>query len=367
MTPVRKVVIALVALGVGLALWTGLNRGGASINGPQRYELLTDSPVDLDQAEDRELFTLVLQKLSAFGAVRSALKPRIAIPDFVQPTPQSTLLLLQRQKGSWAEPKGRQELLRIMDQIGQRLGGAQVRTGMITKLPFPNRVPVELKNGRCWRLKAGNSKDLNQAIKSLKSELGDRFWSVEDLPDELALEALALRMELYTKGGESALVFSDGSLSDFDVRAARVRAQAIDCGRDGVVEILPFLIEEFSTARFTSLSGKGWLSAKGDRILVVVDLPEGLEQPRWSQLIQLTPGISVHQTGGLGTVQLTPATALHDQLDFSVGPSEAMQWISSAGTLLIEVDPGLSSAQLAEVPMPQGWTMKLSQASRAHP
>jgi len=367
MTPIRKLSLALVVVGVGLALWTGLNSEEASIKGSQRYELLTDSPVDLDQAEDRELFTLVLQKLSAFGAVRSALKSRIAIPDFAQPTPQSTLLLLQRQKGSWAEPRGRQELLRIMDQIGQRLGGAQARTGMITKLPFPNRVPVKLKNGRCWRLKAGNSKDLNQAIKALKAELGDRFWSVEDLPDELALEALALRMELYTKGGESALVFSAGSLGDFDVRAARVRAQAIDCGRDGVVEILPFVVEEFPDARFTALSSKGWLSAKGDRLLVVVDLPEGLDQPRWSQLIQVRPGISVHPTGGLGMVQLTPATALHDQLDFSVEPSEAMQWMSSAGTLFVDVDPGLSSAQLAKLPMPQGWTMKLSHASRAHP
>ena len=367
MNRTRAFAFAALVIASAAALWMGWPRNESSALGSQRYEVLADAPIDLNQVEQRELLTLVLQKLGAFGTVRSALKPEIAIPEFAQPTPRTTLLLLQHQKGKWNEPKARQDLLRIIDQISQRLGKAPVRTGLVTKLPFPNRVPVALKDGRCWRLKAGNAQDLALGIRALKEEVGDRLWSVDDLPDELALEALALRMELYTKSGEAALVFSGREVDDLDVRAARLRLQAIDCGRNGAVEMLPFLIEEFHGSRFTALTGKGWLSTRGDRLLIAVDLPEGIAEPRWSELIEVMPHISVHPTGGVGTVQLTPATALHDHLDFSFNPTESMRWMSSAGSLIIEVDPGLESAQLNGLPMPQGWRLKLYQPPPTHP
>ena len=167
----------------------------------------------------------------------------------------------------------------------------------------------------------GNADALKAGLSKLKKEFGADLWIIDDLPKAKALEAMALRMELETKTGDSALVFSSSEVDRLDLASACLRTRAIDCGRNGVVELLPFVIEEFHHARFTRLDAKGWLSTKGDRLLLKVDLPEAWRRPIGKGGRRFS-GISVHQTGRGGRVLLTPATILHDQLDFRVRPEE---------------------------------------------
>ena len=217
------------------------------------------------------------------------------------------------------------------------------------------------------RVKASTAETLKAALAQLKDELGEQLWTVDDLPQEKAIEALALRMELETKDGDAAMVFSAPDIESLDVAAARLRVQAIDCGRNGTVDILPFVIEEFHHARFTQLNAKGWLSAQGDRLLLKVDLPEGVASPNWGKIVAGFPGISVHQTGDGGRVQLTPATILHDQFEFRVAPQDRGQWISAQGHVLLAVEPHPTEEQLDSLRLPDGWSLKLTRSPSTRP
>jgi len=364
----RASVVGVLSLALLMVVgWWWLSTQSSSGERSQYIELVADPPIDLEIREQREFVTLVMQKLSVFGRVRSALRSNIPIPDFVEAGPQTTLLLAQRQSGVWSDVAGRQELVRLMAQIRGRLGGAQVTSALLSQLPFPNPVPSAIKKGRCWRVKASTAQSLKAALTKLKDELGERLWTVDDLPQEKAFEALALRMELETKEGAAAMVFSASDIESLDVAAARLRVQAIDCGRNGMVDVLPFVIEEFHHARFTQLDAKGWLSAQGDRLLLKVDLPEGVAAPNWGKIVAGFPGISVHQTGDGGRVQLTPATILHDQFEFRVPPQDRDPWISAQGHVLLTVEPRPTEEQLQSIRLPAGWSLKLTRSSRARP
>ncbi len=359
-------VIGLALLALCVVWW--LNGPSSTSNqGPQAIEVVTQPPIDLELMEQRELLTLTIQKLATFGKVRSALESEISIPEFVGASSNTTLLLAQRQTGTWSEMAARQDLVRLMAQIRGRLGGAKVTTGLVSELPFPNPVPQELKSGRCWRVKASTANALKEGLSKLKKEFGERLWIIDDLPKAKAFEALALRMELETKTGNAALVFSLSEVDRLDLAAARARMQAIDCGRNGVVEVLPFIIEEFHHARFTQIDNKGWLSTKGDRLLLKVDLPQGVTPPNWGRVVAGFPGMSVHQTGQGGRVQLTPATVLHDQFDFRVAPNERSQWVSAQGHALLIVEPAVTTEQLESIVVPSGWSLKLTHRSQARP
>ena len=365
----RKAALALVGTAVltGVAFWWLSSSSSVVHEGPYFIEVVADPAIDLEVLEQRELLTLTMQKLSSFGPVRSALRSEIPIPDFVQAGANTVLLLAQRQTGPWTDVAARQDAIRLMAQIRGRLGGAKVTTGLVSELPFPNPVPKALKKGRCWRVKAGAAKLLKKGLGALKDEFGERLWIIDDLPADRAIEALALRMELETKKGDAALVFSSSEIDRLDLAAARVRLQAIDCGRNGMVEVLPFVIEEFHHARFTQVDTKGWLSAQGDRLLLKVELPDVVQAPNWGRIVEGFPGVSVHQTGTVDTVQLTPATVLHDQFDFRVPVSERAQWISAQGHALMTVEQGITPEQLKSVVVPQGWQLKLTQGSQSRP
>ena len=359
-------VFGLTLLAVFVFWWVN-GPSSTSSQGPQLIEVVAQPPIDLERIEQRELLALTIQKLSTFGKVRSGLESEISIPEFVGAGANTTLLLAQRQTGTWNDVAARQDLVRLMAQIRGRLGGAKVKTGLVSQLPFPNPVPKALKQGRCWRVKASAAKPLKEGLSQLKQEFGDRLWIIDDLPKDKAIEALALRMELETKTGDAALIFSVSEIDRLDLAAARLRLQAIDCGRNGVVELLPFVIEEFYHARFTQIDRTGWLSMSGDRLLLKVDLPDGLTPPNWGRVVEGFPGVSVHQTGHGGRVQLTPATVLHDQFDFRLQLSERDQWISAQGHALLTVEPRVTADQLESIVVPDGWSLKLTQRSQARP
>ena len=351
----------------GLIIFSIRGPSQSQSEGLQYVEVIASPTLDLEVLEQRELLTLTIQKLSTFGVVRSALQNEISIPEFVGAGANTVLLLAQRQAGTWSEVAARQDLVRLIAQIRGRLGGAEVTTALATQLPFPNPVPKALKSGRCWRVKAADADALKAGLSALKKEFGADLWIIDDLPKDKAMEAMALRMELETKTGDSALVFSSSAINRLDLASARNRMQAIDCGRNGVVELLPFVIEEFHHARFTRLDAKGWLSTQGDRLLLKVDLPEGLASPNWGRVVEGFPGVSVHQTGSGGRVLLTPATVLHDQLDFRVRPEERGEWLSAQGHALLTVEPGVTTKQLESIVLPSGWSIKLTQPSQARP
>jgi hypothetical protein len=337
----------------------------ASEASEQWLELSASSPIDLSDPEQRELVALVLQKLAAHGAVRSALRSQIPVPEFVGAGERSAVLLAQRQGGLWDEASGRIDLTRLMAQISGRLGGAQVRAAMDPTLPFPNPVPPALKSGRCWRVRAADAAKLSDGLAQLKAVYGAKVWMISDLPKEKSIEALALRMELETKKGDATIIFSGADVADVDVQAGRLKLQAIDCGRGGVVEVLPFLIEEFQHARFTQLVRRQWVSKAGAYALLKVDLPEGMDEPSWGKITGGLPGVSVHRTGTQGVIQRTPQTVQFDGFDFLRAPADRARWLGPDGVVRVAIEASLSPERVRGLVTPPGWNLKLSERPSA--
>jgi hypothetical protein len=237
-------------------------------------------------------------------------------------------------------------VLLVLILVGfQRFTSSEPKTKSLLKVLIHTSEPVDLEMAPARELLALTLQKL-RAFGPLEGPLKMRIKT----PEMLTPQPRTVTLILQRQAGGWLQAPARDQLSR--LIAAVSKASAGAKVRSALAETIP--LPEGLEAQLPS---RIWLSDENRLALLAVDLPPGMEQPMWGRVLPVIPGISVHRSGGLGEIQLTPITVRHQAFNFRRSLLQEARWKSADGNWFVHLDGAVSAQQLAALTLPEGWSL----------